>query len=96
MTCSACPFAFTDRSEYVQNLGCLPSPYEIMAAKRDTGRNWACHDDERRVCAGFVQKCRERGIDYRGADLVTLTEWNATGFGPSPAQGQSQSQGGER
>lgn len=86
MTCAACPFAFTDRSEYVQSLGCLPSPYEIMVAKRDTGRNWACHDDESRVCAGFVQECRERGVEYRGAGLVTFTEWNEVGFVAAPVE----------
>jgi hypothetical protein len=34
---SNCPFAFTHESEYAQNMGCLPSQFEIinMRVKHD-------------------------------------------------------------
>lgn len=53
MACESCPFAFTDQSEMVQNYGCLPTPYEIVEMKRESGHNWACHSNEKKICSGF-------------------------------------------
>lgn len=75
MSCPACPFACTEESEYAQNLGCLPSPYEIRQIKLKTGKNWACHDDETRICAGYVEMARETGLDYRNGGLASYTRW---------------------
>lgn len=73
--CKTCPFAFSDESENVQNLGCLPTPQEILRIKRDTGKNWACHDNESRPCAGYVRAARKLGIDYRSGGVMTYSEW---------------------
>lgn len=76
MTCRACPFAFTNESESIQNLGCLPSPYEIMVLRRETGRSWSCHEDDTKPCAGQIKFCREEGFDHKVIKpLITYTKW---------------------
>lgn len=80
MTCKACPFAFTEESEQVQMIGCLPSPYELTSLQRDQGKNWCCHEDEARPCAGQVVYCHEEGIPYdKAAPLASYTNWHLTG-----------------
>lgn len=74
--CDACPLAFTDKSEMVQNYGCLPEPYDIYALKRKFNRNWHCHEDDNKVCIGFVQWAKEHGIDYKSGEPATYTQWN--------------------
>lgn len=68
MTCTHCPFAFTDESEYVQELGCLPSPWDIIKMKRKSDHNWACHSNEKVICSGFVEFVKEYP-SYKYADL---------------------------
>jgi hypothetical protein len=76
MTCPACPFAMTEQSESIQNLGCLPTPYEAMQIMRGEGKNWCCHEDETKPCAGQVSYCREEGISYdKAAPLASYTSW---------------------
>lgn len=55
ITCKACPFALTDYSEKIQNLGCLPSSFEILQSKRNENKNWSCHENEKKICSGFVE-----------------------------------------
>lgn len=69
----------TEESERVQNLGCLPSEWEIMNIKRGTGKNWACHYDETKLCAGFVEAAREAGLDYKTGGLASYERWYHTG-----------------
>lgn len=79
MACNACPFAFTEASEQVQNLACLPTPYEAMEIQR-AGKNWCCHEDETRPCAGQAAFCRDEGIAYdKHAPLASYTNWYQTG-----------------
>ena len=81
MTCETGPFALSEASENVQNLGCLPTPGEIMTWKRDLDLNWHCHGDlsETRPCAGFVQQCQELGFDFKVGDMASYTNWYETG-----------------
>lgn len=79
MTCDACPFSLFEAAEQAQNWGCLPSPCEIMKIKTETGKNWPCHEDENRICAGFVEACRETGTEYRGAPLASYKRWYQEG-----------------
>lgn len=60
VACESCPFAFTDESEMVQNYGCLPTPHEIVEMKRECGHNWACHSNEKKLCAGFKEFIENR------------------------------------
>lgn len=75
MCCEACPFACSELSEQAYNYACLPSPFEIMQIKDQTGKGWSCHENEDRICAGYVRECRERGIEYRGDELTTYERW---------------------
>jgi hypothetical protein len=74
--CDACPFAYTDYSEGIQNLGCLPEPHELLTLKRDQNINWACHEDESKPCVGFVIRAHELGLDYKQGPMTNLSEWN--------------------
>lgn len=77
--CVACPFAFTEESEMVQNYGCLPTPHEIMSMRIDSGKTWACHKDNTIPCVGAIQMLREYGHPYKVIDKELVTEqspWN--------------------
>lgn len=79
MTCAACPFAFTDESEHVQNLACLPTPGEILAMKRTQDINWPCHETDEHLCAGFAVECAERGLNVKTGRLGSYVRWYRTG-----------------
>lgn len=80
MTCAACPFAFTEESENVQNLGCLPTIFEITQMQK-LGKNWGCHENESQPCAGQVLFCKEEGISYeKNLPLASYTKWYNDGL----------------
>lgn len=76
-SCVTCPFSFTHEAENLCNLGCLPSVYEIMQIKKETGLNWACHDDESKICGGYVEFANDKGIDYKSGGLAVLSKWQS-------------------
>lgn len=84
--CTHCPFAHTEPSEYIQNSGCLPEPFDAVSMKINSGHNWACHDNENKICTGFVGS-----LDFfmagkapskeslRIGGLIRYGEWDAFG-----------------
>lgn len=70
----SCPFSFTDESEYAQNLGCLPTPLEIVNMRQIHGKTWACHSDTSRPCAGAMEYMKEKGMKYKQIDPEMLNE----------------------
>ena len=70
----ACPFAFNDTSEYVQNLGCLPTPYEIIQMRQKHGKTWACHDNPKKPCLGALEYMKKNRFEYKVIDKDLLTE----------------------
>lgn len=71
--CTACPFNIGHRDcDEAYNLGCLPSPHEILELKRTTGNNWACHSDPTRICAGLVKhsKSENLNLDFKTGKLI--------------------------
>lgn len=80
MTCKTCPFAWwSEESTKVQNLGCLPTPAEIIEIKKETNKNWSCHGDETQICGGFVEACKELNIDYKSGPFASYNKWYHTG-----------------
>ena len=79
MTCSACPFSGSFEAEQALNWGCLPDAVTVMEIKRETGKNWGCHEDEARLCAGFARACRESGISISAQNLASYSSWYHSG-----------------
>lgn len=78
-TCVGCPFETTESSEQAQNYGCLPTPGDIIRMKRDTGHNWACHDDASKVCAGLCHEARDHQLDLSHGNLISYETWYQKG-----------------
>jgi len=79
MTCLHCPCAYNEESEKIQNLGCLPTTYDLFQMQRG-GKNWACHEDDNKPCAGFVALCKEYDIKYdKSLPLANYTKWYQIG-----------------
>lgn len=76
--CASCPFTHTDKAEVGQNSGCLPTPYQIITMKVETGNNWACHDNCNRVCQGMIQYGHElphgKDLDFTKGELIVDPE----------------------
>lgn len=70
----ACPFSFSEESEYVQNLGCLPTPHEIVQMRVKYGKTWACHADYSKPCLGAIRYLRAAGQEYKVIDDKLLNE----------------------
>lgn len=89
-TCTHCPFAFSDASEYVQGLGCLPEPSDILRMKRETGHNWACHADETKLCKGFARHAKQYApeLDLKSGGLISYTTWYYHGEEQAIAQAE--------
>ena len=73
-TDSACPFAMTDQSEYVQGLACLPSPYEIVMMRVEHQKTWACHENPKDPCVGAIRHLKRNGLPHKVVDSDLLTE----------------------
>lgn len=80
-TCTSCPFndGLTEAASNAQNLGCLPTPFDIIQMKRESGQNWACHDDETKVCAGLCHQAKEASLDLSEGGLIRYSSWYHAG-----------------
>lgn len=70
----SCPFSGTDSSEYVQDLGCLPSPIQIAALRVYYGKTWACHEDYSKPCKGAIKFLKDKGLPHKVEDSDLVTE----------------------
>ena len=71
-TCPGCPFneGMNEEGTMAQTYGCLPSGGEILQMKRETGNNWACHDDASKVCTGLCLHAKENNFDMTKGALI--------------------------
>lgn len=74
MACTHCPFEFSDASEEVQNLGCLPTPHQIVKMKELTGHDWACHSKPTIKCRGLHEYEERHQLDFAEA-TAKLINW---------------------
>lgn len=71
---SACPFAFTEMSERVQNYGCLPIPADIIRMRVKYSKTWACHSEPTKPCKGAIRHLRNHKLPYTVIDSNLVTE----------------------
>jgi hypothetical protein len=60
--CNGCPFNCTEESEQIQNYACLPSGYDIINYYQQEGKVWACHENSKIKCKGFLLHAKENGM----------------------------------
>jgi len=62
--CKGCPFndGITEEATDAQNLGCLPSAYDILKILSDSGKHWACHGHSDLTCGGLIQHFSQKAI----------------------------------
>lgn len=77
--CEACPFNCTEQQEMAYNLGCLPSPSEIMQLCKETNLNWSCHEQDGKLCTGFVAVSLDMGYDFKHKKMLSTDTYLKTG-----------------
>ena len=73
-TTGSCPFSFTDKSEIIQNYGCLPTPYQILKMRTKYNKTWACHCNPTKPCLGALNYLKDKKLPYEVVDNELLTE----------------------
>lgn len=68
----ACPFAYSEKSEQVQNYGCLPTSFDIVVMKVKYNKTWACHSNPDKPCLGSLLFLKDHGFKYKPeSELIT-------------------------
>lgn len=78
MQCSSCPYTMSDEAEQAINWGCVPTIGEIHEIAREHNVTWGCHGMER-ACVGFVEACKETGIDSN-TPVISYNTWANDGI----------------
>lgn len=71
--CESCPWNCTSSSEMAQNLGCLPTPKEMVKLNSE-GKALSCHDDESIVCKGLRCGLKKLGEEV-APEIKKYTDW---------------------
>ena len=90
MKCETCPFndGLNEEATKIQNLGCLPTPHDMVRHYDTTGVAMSCHFDQGHACRGLAEvrpdasqasvwKYEEwyRGIPCNEAVSEAATDW---------------------
>ncbi len=61
--CTGCPIDIhTEEGDLISNYGCLPCFADVLKWYQETGKVWACHENNFKPCVGFLKLCKEKGI----------------------------------
>lgn len=74
MMCNGCPFNDTEEAVSAQNLGCLPTPQDMVNILDRQGIALSCHDREDEPCHGLG---RVRNV--QGAEVLAYSKWYREG-----------------
>lgn len=74
--CSDCPFrdGETEGATMLQNLGCLPSKFDMVKIFDENGLVMSCHSNDKKPCSGLASV---RNIS--GAKVKAYTDWYHNG-----------------
>lgn len=72
--CEGCPWAFTEKSEMIQNYGCLPEPMDTIVMRVSYGKTWSCHENTKKPCVGTLNELRSLDLDARVLDRELINE----------------------
>lgn len=74
----ACPLAYNELSEQVQNYGCLPTAIDIVVMKYKYNRTWACHSTPTKPCLGGLKILKHNKLPYKveGELLTEQSDWH--------------------
>ena len=73
--CNACPFAMTHESEFLQGLGCLPEPFEMIKRAKESNVALSCHENDKIACRGLCERIPEAAK----MPVMGYSEWYKNG-----------------
>ena len=61
--CKGCPISDqpTELGEQISNYGCLPDFRDARKWYEETGKVWACHEQNTKPCRGFLNRMKING-----------------------------------
>jgi hypothetical protein len=76
--CDGCPFndGITEEATHAQNLGCLPTPLEMVDAAKNRQVAISCHMVQHKPCKGLSES-----VSTEGMSVLPYSQWYRGGKG---------------